>query len=90
MGNICCYVMNNLFGNSLAKDGLFVSITFLFCKHSHPQPPVFSSLTKLFNENYDRNSPDFKSKNLQNLDTQTFLGKSTASSEQSLVGQETW
>lgn len=60
MGNICHYVSNNLFGNSLAKDSLFVSIILLFCKHSHPQPPVFFSLTKLFNENYDRNSPDFQ------------------------------
>lgn len=32
----------------------------------------------------------FKSKNLQNLDTQPSLGESIALSEQSLIGQETW
>lgn len=32
----------------------------------------------------------FKSKNLQNLDTQTSPGESIASSEQFLTGQETW
>lgn len=32
----------------------------------------------------------FKSKNLQNLDTQTSPVESIASSEQFLIGQETW
>lgn len=75
MGNICRYVMNNLLGSSLAKDGLCVcNFPFLQTFISTASCFLFSHKTflmKIMTETVQI----FKSKNLQNLDTQTSLGK---------------